>query len=80
MNALVGLLGQPVRKGNMDEKHKGECRTCWLLCCALAQMCAADPATVVDQLTGYLWDEEEAGEIKANAKADAPEKAQEETV
>ena len=68
-------FGQPVRKGNMGEKHKGECRTCWMLCCCLAQMCAADPATVVDKLTGYLWDEEEAGEIKANSatcgKADA---------
>lgn len=52
----------------MDKKHKGECRTCWLLCCALAQMCAADPATVVDQLTGYLWDGKEAREIKANAR------------
>ena len=50
----------------MESRNTKASRTCWLLCCALAQMCAADPATVVDQLTGYLWDEEEAGEIKAN--------------
>jgi hypothetical protein len=55
----------------MDKKHKSECRTCWMLCCALAQMCAADPVTVVDKLTGYLWDDEEGGEIKANAENQA---------
>ena len=53
----------------MDEKHKGECGTCWLLCCTLAHICDAEPVDVVDKLTGYLWDEEEAGEIKDNAKA-----------
>ena len=50
----------------MDEQHKSECRTIWHLCCALAQMCAAPPEMIVDQLTGYTWDEQEAGEIKAN--------------
>ena len=52
----------------VDSKHKSECQTCWLICCALAQMCAGDPAIVVNLLTGYLWDEEEAGQIKSNAK------------
>jgi len=50
----------------MNEKHKNECRVCWLLCCTLAQVCASDPLQVVDLLTGYLWDEQEAGEIKDN--------------
>lgn len=50
----------------MNAKHKSECRICWLLCCALAQMCDYDPLQVIDILTGYLWDEEEAGEIKDN--------------
>jgi hypothetical protein len=30
----------------------------------LAVMCAADKDMIVDKLTGYLWDEEEASEIK----------------
>ena len=34
----------------------------------LAVMCAGDTAKIIDLLTGYLWDEEEAGEIK-----DAPQ-------
>lgn len=33
---------------------------------ALSSMCAAEPNKVVDLLTGYLWDEEEAGNIKAS--------------
>ncbi len=31
---------------------------------ALAVMCAADADKIIDLLTGYLWDEEEAGAIK----------------
>jgi len=31
---------------------------------ALAVICAANHEKVVDKLTGYLWDEEEAGKIK----------------
>ena len=30
----------------------------------LAVTCASDPAKIVDMLTGYLWNEEEAGHIK----------------
>lgn len=30
----------------------------------LAVMCAANKDRIVEKLTGYLWDEEEAGEIK----------------
>lgn len=30
----------------------------------LATVCAADENTILDKLTGYLWDKEEAGELK----------------
>jgi len=30
----------------------------------LATMCAADENKIIDLLSGYLWDEEEAGGIK----------------
>jgi hypothetical protein len=30
----------------------------------LATMCTADEDKIIDLLTGYLWDEEEAGRIK----------------
>ena len=32
----------------------------------LSIVCAGNEAKVIDLLTGYLWDEEEAGEIKAS--------------
>lgn len=56
----------------MDEaeqiKAKREYRTVWLLVSALSEFCTAEPNKTVDLLTGYLWDEEEAGRIKeANA-------------
>lgn len=34
----------------------------------LAVMCAANPNKIIDLLTGYLWDEEEAGAIKNTPK------------
>lgn len=33
----------------------------------LSVMCAANEDKIVDLLTGYLWDEEEAGEIKKSS-------------
>lgn len=30
----------------------------------LAVTCAANPEKIIDKLTGYLWDEEEARELK----------------
>jgi hypothetical protein len=41
-----------------------EYRTVSYLVSALANICAAPPNKIIDLLTGYLWDEEEAGEIK----------------
>ena len=35
---------------------------------ALAVICRGDDNTIVDMLTGYLWDEEEAGSIKEQGR------------
>ena len=47
-----------------------EYRTVSYLVSALANICPAPPNMVIDALTGILWDEEEAGEIK---RANMPE-------
>lgn len=36
---------------------------------ALGFMSASNPDKIVDLLTGYLWDEEEAGEIKKSTES-----------
>ena len=49
-----------------------DCRTKWRLVVSLAGMCdILDPNDLVDHLTCYLWDEEEAGKIKEAANAAA---------
>jgi hypothetical protein len=49
----------------MTEKEQQiEYRTLSYLVSAIANICAASPNMVIDALTGVLWDEEEAGEIK----------------
>lgn len=55
-------------------QQKREYETVWHLVSALAGMTAALPDKIVDTLTGYLWDEEEAGKIKAagNPPSDKP--------
>lgn len=45
---------------NEKQKHKA----IGFLISALATMCAADEDVIIEKLTGYLWDEEEAGDIK----------------
>jgi hypothetical protein len=45
-------------------KQEREYRTASYLVSTLANMCAASPNKIIDLLTGYLWDEEEAGDIK----------------
>jgi hypothetical protein len=54
----------------MDSKdQEREYRTVSYLVSTLANICVASPNKVIDLLTGYLWDEEEAGKIKvANTK------------
>jgi hypothetical protein len=48
-----------------------EYRTVSYLVSTLANICAAPPNKIIDLLTGYLWDEEEANEIKkANMSID----------
>lgn len=46
---------------------KQEYKTAYLLISTLANMCAADESKIIELLTGYLWDEEEAGHIKRSA-------------
>lgn len=42
-----------------------ELLTCWHLCAALGATTRASPELIIDSLVGILWDEEEAGSIKA---------------
>ena len=49
----------------MDKKEQQrEYRTVSYLVSTLANICTAAPNQIIDQLTGFLWDEEEAGQIK----------------
>lgn len=53
-----------------EQEQQREYRTVSLLVTTLANICAASPNQVIDRLTGLLWDEEEAGQIKeANVPA-----------
>jgi len=49
-------------KENLQQQR--EYRTVSYLVSTLANICAGSPNQVIDLLTGYLWDEEEAGKIK----------------
>jgi hypothetical protein len=56
----------------LEKDQQREYRTVSYLVSALANICAAPPNKIIDLLTGYLWDEEEAGEIKmANMNTEA---------
>jgi hypothetical protein len=46
------------------ERQQREYQTVLHLVSALGNICAASPVMIIDALTGFLWDEEEAGEIK----------------
>jgi len=46
------------------KEQECEYRTVSYLVSALANICSASPNQIIDQLTGLLWDEEEAGQIK----------------
>jgi hypothetical protein len=52
------------------KEQQREYRTVSYLCSTLANICAASPNQVIDALTGLLWSEEEAGDIK---RANCPE-------
>lgn len=53
-----------------EPEQQREYQTVSYLVSALANICVASPNQIVDHLTGFLWDEEEAGNIK---KANMPE-------
>ncbi|MCP5019645.1 MAG: hypothetical protein GY938_30830 [Ketobacter sp.] len=48
--------------GEVSERKQYRIAGCSIT--TLAVLCAADEDKIVDLLTGYLWDEEEAGQIK----------------
>ena len=55
-----------------EQEQQREYRTVSYLVSTLANICAASPNMVIDALTGLLWDDEEAGQIKeANMMANA---------
>jgi hypothetical protein len=47
-----------------EQEQQCEYRTVSYLVSTLANICAASPNQIIDALTGLLWDEEEAGQIK----------------
>jgi len=51
-------------KTEQELAQEREYRTVSYLVSTLANMCAGSPNKIIDLLTGYLWDEEEAGKIK----------------
>ena len=49
----------------MGEIHeRRQYQICYDAASILATLCAGSVAKVIDELTGYLWDEEEADQIK----------------
>jgi hypothetical protein len=47
-----------------SRREKIEHLTIWHLVAAISTMCACKEDTLIDTLTGYAWDEEEARKIK----------------
>jgi hypothetical protein len=58
----------------MSNQNLREYKVCYSAVSVLASMCAGSENKIIDLLTGYLWDEEEAGSIK---KASGPTNKQE---
>jgi len=50
------------------DKNEVEYATIYYLLSALSVMCCCDVIDVIDRLTVFCWDEEEAGNIKKYAK------------
>ena len=62
-----------VEQAMTDSKQKREFKVVNSAISVLAAMCAADENTIIDRLTGYLWDEEEACGLKeANVRNEFP--------
>jgi len=51
-------------KKEQELAQEREYRTVSYLISTLANICSGSPNKVIDLLTGYLWDEEEASKIK----------------
>jgi hypothetical protein len=51
-------------KKEQELAQEREYRTVSYLISTLTNICSGSPNKVIDLLTGYLWDEEEASEIK----------------
>ncbi len=51
-------------KNTTERQQLREYRTVKHLVDALSNICCASPEMTIDRLTGYLWTEEEAAEIK----------------
>jgi hypothetical protein len=49
-------------------REKQEYKTIAYMICALAEMCAGEPLIVIDKLTDYLWDDNEAEQIEKYIK------------
>ena len=47
-------------------QQQREYRTISLLVSTLANMCSGSPNVIIDKLTGYLWDYDEAQKIKVS--------------
>jgi hypothetical protein len=60
---VIRILGKIMTEQELAQQR--EYRTVSYLVSTLANVCAGSPNKVIDLLTGYLWDEEEAGRIKA---------------
>lgn len=63
-NPLDGLVMPTL---NVEALQKREYKTVYLLIATLANICCATEEKIIELLTGYLWDEEEAGQIKRSA-------------
>ena len=57
-----------------DQEQQLEYRTVSYLVSAIANICAAPPNMIIDALTGIIWDEEEAGQIKTANQPQGDEK------
>lgn len=49
-----------------EKEQQREYRTVSYLVSTLANICSASPDKIIDELTGFLWDEEEAEKIKVS--------------
>lgn len=61
---IAGQVEPEVKPDVGSLAQKREYKTVYLLVSTLANMCAGNEDEIINLLTGYLWDEKEAGEIR----------------